>query len=240
MTPTEPLRRKSEWRYDHLPRLAIYQDDVQALVDLFSGRFETIDLTAADYKLRDVASLRQLGTKPLHRFSIRGNGLGGGFGDWASVTIAPMYVQIVVSDDQNVELLGLASAAREILMRRVHRVAGAVIYAAPAVAMTVLVIGTILSATVAAGLGIDRGQRLGLILIPLAIAVLVFAIAGRLRLRSHGTLYPYPSTSTESWWDRNRDAVVTQLLAALLGGLALLALELALGVLHLPGPATAP
>jgi hypothetical protein len=37
---SEPLKRKSEWRYDHLPRIAIYQDDVQSLFDLFSPGFD--------------------------------------------------------------------------------------------------------------------------------------------------------------------------------------------------------
>lgn len=235
---TGSLKRKSEWRYDHLPRLTIYQDDVQSLYDLFSARFRKIDLSAGGYQLTDVASLGRIGRKPLHKFSIRGDDLGGEFlGGWAAVTIAPMYVQIVVSDDQDVELLGIASAARGILMRRVQRIAHPIIVAAPVLAWGPFIIAIALAT---ARLGLDKTQWTSVILIALAMAVVVTVVAGQLRIRSHGTLYPFPSTSTQSWWDRNRDAVVTQLLAALIGGLVLLAIELALGVLRLPGQTPAP
>jgi len=212
-----PLKRKSESRYDHLPRIAIYQDDVQSLFDLFSPRFRKVDLTAGEYKLADVGSLGQIGRKPLHDFSIRGDGLGGGYGSYAAVTIAPMYVQIVVSDDQDVELLGIASAAREILMRRVRRITH----------LTVVLDRT-------GALKLDRVQAVSLYLVLLGIAATFSIMAWWLRRTSHGTLYPFPSSSTQSWWDRNRDAVTSGLLAAVIGGLVLLALELALGVLQLP------
>jgi hypothetical protein len=232
---TGSLKRKSGWRYDHLPRLALYQDDVQSLYDLFSARFRRIDLSAGGYQLPDVASLGRIGRKPLHNFSVRGDGLGVESGGWAAVTIAPMYVQIVVSDDQDVELLGIATAAREILMGRVQRVAHWVIAAAPVLAWGAFAIALALGL---ARVGLDKTQWTTVILIAFTIAFVVTVVAGQLRLRSHGTLYPFLSTSTQSWWDRNRDAVVTQLLAGLIGGLVLLAFELALGVLRLPGQAT--
>jgi hypothetical protein len=235
---SEPLRRKSQWRYDHLPRIAIYQDDVQSLFDLFSPRFRAVDLSAGEFKLSDVASLGQIGRKPLHNFSIRGDGLGGGYGRWAAVTIAPMYVQIVVSDDQDVELLGIASAAREILMRRVRRIAHLIILSAPVVVWVPAIVVAVLTRTGA--LRLEKAQDLSVNLLSLAFAAAVCTVAWRLRYKSHGTLYPFPSSSTQSWWDRNRDAVVTGLLAAVIGGLVLLALELALGVLRLPGPTPGP
>lgn len=229
---SEPLKRKSEWRYDHLPRIAIYQDDVQSLFDLFSPRFRKVDLTAGEYKLADVESLGQIGRKPLHDFSIRGDGLGGGYGSWAAVTIAPMYVQIVVGDDQDVELLGIASAAREILMRRVRRITHLIISSTPVVAWVPVIVMIVLARTGA--LKLDKVQEPSLYLVLLAIAVAFSMMAWRLRRTSHGTLYPFPSSSTQSWWDRNRDTVTSGLLAAVIGGLVLLALELALGVLQLP------
>jgi hypothetical protein len=122
-------------------------------------------------------------------------------------------------------------------MRRVQRIANSIIVAAPVLAWGAFLIALALGI---ARLGLDKTEWTSVILIALTLAVVVTVVAGQLRLRSHGTLYPFLSTSTQSWWDRNRDAVVTQLLAGLIGGLVLLAFELALGVLRLPGQAPAP
>lgn len=235
---SKPLKRKSEWRYDHLPRLAIYQDDVQSLFDLFTARFRKVDLSAGEYELPDVASLADLGQKPLHAFSIRGSGLGGGYGGDASVTIDPRYVQIWVSDDQDVELLGIAQAARVILIRRVRRVSHLIVLA--------LIIGPFLPWTaeiiaVSAGLlRLDIVQSLTVTILMIAFGAALLVTGVRLRRTSHGTLYAYPSSSRRTWWDRNGDSVVSGMVAALVGGLILLAIELALGVLRLPGSTPAP
>jgi hypothetical protein len=147
-----------------------------------------------------------------------------------------MYVQIMVSDDQDVELLGIASAAREILMRRVRRITHLIISSTPVVAWIPVILMVVLDRTDA--LKLDRVQAASLYLVLLGMAATFSIMAWRLRRTSHGTLYPFPSSSTQSWWDRNRDAVTSGLLAAVIGGLVLLALELALGVLQLPAAAS--
>lgn len=240
MTASEPLKRKSEWRYDHLPRLAIYQDDVQALFDLFTSRFGNVDMTAGRYQLPDVASLSQFGRKPLHDFSVRGDLLGGAYGGWAAVTIAPMYVQIVVSDDQNVELLGIALAARTILTARTRRIQHFLISWAPTL-VGVALIGLLVGAIVQTVTGEKPPQQVSALLLLSAVLLLVLSlIALRLRRGTHGTLYPFASSSQQSWWDRNRDPVMTGLIGAVIAGLILLAVELALGVLRLPGSSPGP
>lgn len=224
-----PLKRKSDWHYDYLPRLAIYRDDVEALHSLLVGRFRKVDLTAMEYELSVPADMDRLGGRPFHRLSLRGSGLGDGYSGWLSINLYPKYAQLVIDDDQSPELLGLQQAARAILQRRL-RWTGRLINLSSWALIPAGIVGAIRLA------GVWRPEQpLSLVLSStLFVFGLVLTVAAIwLRITSHTTIYSMPYADRSSWWDRNGESVLAQSAAAIFGGLVVLAITWAFGLLKL-------